>query len=178
MAACIRDVFTPSGSNLFKVVYGSDSDNFSYLAYLCLFTEDDNFAAHLVTARNVETDLSPSSTSTQILRWVKECTLHGCCPEQVDSPLPTRVIEVATPKILHTKGAFGNFAALSYCWGTGSQTQLRSHTIEALTQHLELNELPQTIKDAVIVTRSLSIPYLWVSEPDIPSDIHLLSTRR
>jgi hypothetical protein len=28
---------------------------------------------------------------------------------------------------------------------------------------LELSDLPQTIKDAIIVTRSLSIPYLWVS---------------
>jgi hypothetical protein len=155
--------FTPSGSNLYSIRHTVDSDDNGTQLQLRLLTEDDNFAAHLVTAREVEADLTPSNTSTQILRWIKECALHMCCPEQLDSPLPTRVIQVATLKILRTNGTFGKFAALSYCWGTGSQTQLRSHTIDALTQHLELNDLPQTIKGAVIVTRSLSIPYLWVS---------------
>jgi hypothetical protein len=159
----VEDAFTPSGSNVYSMTYKSDSDDTRYGNFVNLFAEDDNFAAHLVTAREVQKDLTPSNTSTQISRWIKECALHKCCPEQLDSPLPTRVIEVATSKILCTNGAFGKFAALSYCWGTGSQTQLRSHTFETLTQHLELSGLPQTIKDAIIVTRSLSIPYLWVS---------------
>jgi hypothetical protein len=31
-----------------------------------------------------------------------------------------------------------------------------------MTDRLELDSLPQTIKDAILVARSISIPYLWV----------------
>jgi hypothetical protein len=152
-----RDHFTPAGKNLFKV---KPPSGVSY--DLNLFTEANNFAAQQVTARRVDTDLTPSNTVAQISNWLNECALHGCCPEQIDVPLPTRVIEVTTPRVLHTNSALGRFAALSYCWGTGSQTQLFSHTIKSMTERLELDSLPQTIKDAILVARSISITYLWV----------------
>jgi len=157
---------TPSGSNLY-VLHLTDKPmrRVAELGFeLEFFTEHDNFAAQQVTARDVDQDVTPSNTSSQISRWLQECVQHPCCPEQTDLPFPTRLIEVATARICHTNGAFGRFAALSYCWGTGSQIQLRSDNIETLSQHLVLNDLPQTIKDAVLVTRSLSIPYLWVCQ--------------
>jgi len=153
-------VVTPPGSNLYSVRLRSDQ--WSRFRVLELFTEHDNLAAQQVTARDVDRDVSPSKTSSQISRWLEECVQHRRCPHQTDLPLPTRLIEVATARICHTNGAFGKFAALSYCWGTGPQLQLRSDNIETLSQHLDFNNLPQTIKDAVLVTRSLSIPYLWV----------------
>ena len=157
-----RHVIMPLGSNLYLLNFTTKSGTWSTAAHLEFFTEYENFAAPQVTARELDQGVTPSRTSPQILRWLKECDQHPCCPQQTDSPLPTRLIEVATTKICHTNGAFGKFVALSYCWGTGSQIQLRSDTIETLSQHLDFGDLPQTIKDAVLVTRSLSIPYLLV----------------
>jgi len=162
MAEDFFHVLTPPGSNLYSYHLGGDTKASNRWVELEFFTEYDNFAAQQVTAREVDGNVAPSKTSPQISTWLKECVQHPCCPPQADLPLPTRLIEVATPRIYHTNGAFGRFAALSYCWGTGSQIQLRSENIETLLQHLDFNNLPQTIKDAVLVTRSLSIPYLWV----------------
>ena len=156
-------VITPLGSNFYEVHTRVEKPGrFSYFAALEFFTEHDNFAAQQVTARDVDRDVTPSKTSSQILRWLKECDRHPCCPQQIDSLLPTRLIDIATSTVCHTNGASGKFVALSYCWGTGSQMQLRSDNVETLMQHSIFNALPQTIKDAVLVTRSLSIPYLWV----------------
>ena len=163
-------VITPPGSNFY--VFSTSNDElvgFNSYAELEFFTEHNNSAAQQVTAREVDQDLTPSQTSSQISTWLKRCVQHPCCPQQIDSPLPTRLIDVVAGKICHTNGAIGKFVALSYCWGSGSQIQLRSNTIETLMQRLNFNDLPQTIKDAVLVTRSLSIPYLWVCWP-IPFD--------
>lgn len=160
LVANSEHVITPPGSNCWRVRLCNEQELRE--EDLELFTEHENFAAQQVTARDLDGDVTPSKTSPQILRWLKECDQHLCCPQQIDSPLPTRLIDVATAKICHTTGAIGKFVALSYCWGTGSQIQLQSDTIEKLMQHLDFNHLPQSIKDAVVVTRSLSIPYLWV----------------
>ena len=162
LRADLYSVITPPGNNLYWVRIIHSKRRMSDQYQMSLFTEQDNFAAQRVTAREVDGDVASSKACLQISNWLYECTCHDCCPQQASSTLPARVIEVATPKILHTHGAVGKFAALSYCWGTGSQVQLRSDTIEALSQHLEFNKLPQTIKDAVSLTRSLKIPYLWV----------------
>jgi len=167
-----RPDITPPGSNYYGLLLYElveDSMVWKGHAELEFFTENDNFAAQRVTAREADPDVTPSKTSSQISRWLKECAQHPRCPQQTHSPLPTRLIETATAKICNTKGAFGKFAALSYCWGTGSQIQLRSDNIETLSHHLVFNDLPQTIKDAVLVTRSLSIPYLWVCQ-SLPTD--------
>jgi len=169
LIANYKDVITPLGSNYYLIHSTDVTGMTAYYSALELFTESENLAAQQVTTRNLDRDVAPSSTSFQITRWLEECVQHPCCPRQIDSPLPTRLIEVATGKIRHTDGAFGKFVALSYCWGSGSQMQLRSDTIETLMQHLNVNDLPQTIKDAVLVTRSLSIPYLWVCWA-LPSD--------
>jgi hypothetical protein len=132
------------------------SYHFSFL------TEQDNLAAQYVTAREIDGDVSPSNTTSQTADWLKECARHEECPAQIDVSLPRRVIDVATLRVLHTNEAYGKFAALSYCWGSGSQIQLRSDTIQSLTRRLDFNGLPQTIKDAILVTRSLKLAYLWV----------------
>ncbi|KAH6865544.1 heterokaryon incompatibility protein-domain-containing protein [Alternaria rosae] len=155
-------VITPPGNNLYELFLENRLQESLYIEDLEFFTESDNFAAQQVTAREVDQDVTLSKTSPQISRWLRECVQHPCCPQQIDFPLPTRLIDVETEKICHTNGAFGKFVALSYCWGSGSQSQLRSDTIQTLMQYLDFNNLPQTIKDAVLVTRSLSIRYLWV----------------
>lgn len=55
------------------------------------------------------------------------------------------------------------YAALSYCWGGVDPT---AKTTNANFKHgcrtIEFSSLPQCLKDAVAVTRSLGVRYLWV----------------
>ncbi|KAK1241336.1 hypothetical protein MKX08_001310 [Trichoderma sp. CBMAI-0020] len=58
------------------------------------------------------------------------------------------------------------YLALSYCWGSKreSEKQLKT-TADSLKQRLsqiDINEMPQTVADAVRACRALGIRYLWV----------------
>jgi hypothetical protein len=54
------------------------------------------------------------------------------------------------------------YIALSYCWGTKGNFTTTLSTITARTSQMPLDGLPQTIKDAITITRKLDIQYLWV----------------
>lgn len=66
-----------------------------------------------------------------------------------------RVREVETPC---------RYACLSYVWGKGSQTQYTTATRNSLEapNGLQVADLPQTIKDAITVTKEAGLRYLWV----------------
>ncbi|KAI8713060.1 HET domain-containing protein [Fusarium sp. LHS14.1] len=67
------------------------------------------------------------------------------------------------------------YAALTYCWGPPphSDRQLKTYQTNLSDHMREIPEdkLPQAIKDAVLVTRALSIPYLWVDALCILQDV-------
>ncbi|KAK4169595.1 heterokaryon incompatibility protein-domain-containing protein [Cladorrhinum sp. PSN259] len=58
------------------------------------------------------------------------------------------------------------YAALSYCWGSyqAAQEQLKTEpdTVSARMAGISNEEMTNVVRDAVAVTRSLSIPYLWI----------------
>ena len=66
------------------------------------------------------------------------------------------------------------YCALSYCWGprkdAKSQTRVVKNNIQQYTESLDFDVLSSVLKDAVKVTRSLSIPYLWVDSLCILQD--------
>jgi len=66
------------------------------------------------------------------------------------------------PRLLVTSGRKGRYAALSYCWGSNSYGELNQSNLNKYIQHLCLDALPQTLRDAIAVTKSISVPYLWV----------------
>jgi hypothetical protein len=82
--------------------------------------------------------------------------------------LPTPVIEVAPvgspdkPRLLVTAGKKRRYAALSYCWGSNSYGELKRSHLNKYLQHLDVGALPQTLRNAIAVTKSISVPYLWV----------------
>jgi hypothetical protein len=156
---------TPPGRNMYYYSYRHSTIAHSYYLHtINMSTEDHNFAASCVTARGVETDVTISNTRAQIIRWFDECAEHELCPGEEEVSLPTRLIDVATTRIVLTRGKLGKYAALSYCWGSSPQTLLHSSILLSFTRHLELESLPQTIKESILVTRSLSTPFLWVSQ--------------
>lgn len=80
-------------------------------------------------------------------------------PESTDSSLRLQVNEVET---------HGSYLALSYCWGkhnpkSGAEhVQLRKGNTQDLISGINLDSLPRSIQDAVVVTRKLGFRYLWV----------------
>ncbi|KAH8723805.1 heterokaryon incompatibility protein-domain-containing protein [Phaeosphaeriaceae sp. PMI808] len=74
-------------------------------------------------------------------------------------------------------GERGLYVALSYCWGSSRQVMLQSSALRSATHRLDFDDLPQTIKDAIEVTRSLSIKYLWVDTLCIVQDDEADKTR-
>lgn len=92
---------------------------------------------------------------------------------------PKRLIDIQTSPIRLLKSEAlespVTYVALSYCWGSelDSQAQLRTDSDEMeeqLSLGFDEKRLPAVVRDAVEVSRSLSIPYLWVDALCIRQD--------
>ncbi|TVY89211.1 hypothetical protein LAWI1_G006807, partial [Lachnellula willkommii] len=88
--------------------------------------------------------------------------------QEFNALLPTRILDIGGQKQDRISlrefptGSHGQYAALSHCWGT-KQTFITSSTnLEDRKKSIDFNELPQTFRDAVSVSRSLGINYLWI----------------
>ncbi len=127
--------------------------------------------AKYVTCRPIETDAAGDKAFDFARACLSEClSTHEDCKTQEPVLLPSRVMDIGTEqgcqrcKLHETDphGEIGSYAALSYCWG-GPQAFFASTTsLERLKSGFLLANLPQTIKDAVEVTRKLGLRYLWV----------------
>lgn len=110
--------------------------------------------------------------------WLNEClTNHTACsraaPDNLPN-LPTRVIDVGTdsisPQLIITNGRCGDYVALSYCWGGNSDFVLNTDRLPILQAGIPLVEWPKTLRDAIVVTRSLKIQYIWIDALCIQQD--------
>lgn len=121
--------------------------------------------------------------------WVKDCNNHHPkCQRSTDSDaqLPTRLLDLHSlpegndfegvagdPRALLTDATLklvengpdsqGQYIALSYCWGkalpyTTTSTNLKKHTKDGGIKYMQL---PETLRDAIFLTRYLGIRYLW-----------------
>lgn len=87
--------------------------------------------------------------------WMGRCEGEHSAPCQVtwsDQLLICKMIDVSSRKIVSCPTQC-RYIALSYVWGGVSPKD----------GALERGDLPQTIEDAIAVTRSLGLRYLWVS---------------
>ncbi|KAF1928448.1 HET-domain-containing protein [Didymella exigua CBS 183.55] len=107
-------------------------------------------------------------------RWLQLCMEHhkkDC--SSVPHPIVDdfRVIDVREMAIVRAQRAC-QYVALSYCWGSSSTVLLKRDNIEsfAVARSLSNITLPNTITDAVTVTRGLGIRYLWVDALCIVQD--------
>lgn len=87
--------------------------------------------------------------------------------------LPSRLLDLF-PVPAHTAGCIRlvesihlekgvRYAALSYCWGDVKPTILTTKAnLDSQQQNIEFSALPQCLRDAVTVARSLEIGYLWI----------------
>ncbi|KUJ17208.1 HET-domain-containing protein [Mollisia scopiformis] len=146
--------------------------------YELRFLEQDHFAEYPKDYLKVRPlllkELSSYSGSPECLSlvrsWYETCTTSQhltCVRQRTTLPcLPTRVIDVgiedANPSLCITEGAPGSWLALSYCWGSSSNFVLNKGSFERFKAGLPLSEFPQTIRDAITITRALKERFLWV----------------
>ncbi|KAF4452206.1 hypothetical protein F53441_4946 [Fusarium austroafricanum] len=105
-------------------------------------------------------------------KWIKGCLKsHPMCKAfQPQKPewRPTRLVYVGSesqqPKlVLSDNGsASAPYIALSYCWGSGSNTMLTKEKLGGFQKEIPLESLPTTIQEAVSTTRNLGYEYIWV----------------
>ncbi|KAB8290026.1 hypothetical protein EYC80_010352 [Monilinia laxa] len=112
-------------------------------------------------------NLNPkSSTNHDITRgWLKECLeFHRDCRKVNLPQLPNRVIDVGheETRTVNSNGAMANYAALSHCWGGKVGTLLATETLRQYRNELPFQSLPANFQDAIMITRELSIQYLWI----------------
>ena len=97
----------------------------------------------------------------------ESCADHVNCPNTSDVPLPTRVIEVLPPfgkqrsRLLVTNGLKGRYITISYCWGTQS-TVLTHKNLAQFQKEIDPSLMSKTVQDALEITKSLGVPYLWL----------------
>ena len=98
--------------------------------------------------------------------WVSsldlEATGHGSA-----SDLPARLIDLESTEGLRIVNSTEiphefQFAALSYVWGMNQTFILLSHNKDLLQLSFDMSQLPQTIQDAITVTRNVGLRYIWV----------------
>ncbi|RDW57116.1 hypothetical protein BP6252_13862 [Coleophoma cylindrospora] len=136
----------------------------------CVFTESDNLAARYVQRRSLAENFASEKKMSQARKWLEECRLgHPKCPQRLVPRLPTRVLDVgalgdsASTRLYVSKSdEAAEYVALSYCWGGPQLFTTTIATIEDRICSIPGNDLPKTIRDAIFVTRSLGIRYLWV----------------
>ncbi len=112
-------------------------------------------------------ETSVEKSSKLIRQWLQECNdRHPACKLNTsESLLPTRVIDVgnsADEVRLHcSKGEISGYAALSHCWGETKPMTTTKATLDAHQKALKVESRDKTFVDAINVTRSLGLRYLW-----------------
>ncbi|RAR11243.1 isocitrate dehydrogenase [Stemphylium lycopersici] len=150
----------------------------------CLFEVEISFERSqeglftFVNARIEAVDNTECPNELQKLRGNKavELRYHISVERVAPSSLPSRLIQLCDDqslRVIHTSTLSGcgpTFAALSYVWGTSQSFILLSTTESVLSKGFDEKRLPQTIRDAVTVTRRLGLQYIWVDALCIMQD--------
>lgn len=130
--------------------------------------------------------LLPPSTHLEhnlsyIRTWLTECqSTHSKCNSPV-SYVPKRLIDVEnedphTVKLVEPPPALQpQYACLSHCWGQVRSKHITySGNLVSNMKAIPASELPKTFRDAIEITKTLGLRYLWIdslcivqdSEPD------------
>ena len=129
-------------------------------------------------ARAVQNDPASGASLEVVKEWVQECLAsHQKCTHMLSRkrPLPTRVIDVGdplhNPRLIVTNGRLGSWVALSYCWGGQSKFVLNRETsYNFFGGDLPLDTFPKTLRDAITITRTLGVQFLWIDALCIMQD--------
>ncbi|KAK3380954.1 heterokaryon incompatibility protein [Podospora didyma] len=175
----LDDDYEPQG--IFWLKVRCDRAGFGAYAYFSLYPDDhDPKSASIPENMIIGKKIEPPEQNIDLLsRWIADCqTNHSSCSASAKGPLPTRVINVGTsgsPSVrleTTTPDQTDHYMTLSHCWGPNPHLVLRT-TKATLPSHLDsipISKLTKTFRDAISVTRSVGVTYLWIDSLCIVQD--------
>jgi hypothetical protein len=113
-----------------------------------------------------------------VAQWMNNCMKShpNCRPSSELQKPPRRLLHIGNEgqnlfllETAHTAQRF-EWLSLSYCWGGEPSIKLTESTMSTLQNGIPLTEIDQTIRDAVVVARALSISYIWIDALCIRQD--------
>ena len=109
-------------------------------------------------------------------KWIQDCQRNHSHCGRSPGKLPTRVIDVGVvekqePVLVETKPeSIAHYMTLSHCWGIKPVIRTTKATLQSHLTELPLGKLPNTFRDAIVITRRLGIRYLWIDSLCIIQD--------
>ncbi|KAL2072844.1 hypothetical protein VTL71DRAFT_12187 [Oculimacula yallundae] len=152
---------------------------------LRFFTQDDDVLSLRIPGRPIDPAGNGELLLRRIVRWVNNCSSnHKSCQwssDVIEDPrLPARVIDIGIPnsqdpRLITTNGKRGRWAALSHRWGNVITTSNESESattgnIGNLEDRIPSKMLSKTFQDAIQITRTLGLRYLWIDRLCILQD--------
>jgi len=133
-----------------------------------------------ISGRDISANAGDDMCFELARRWRDACQQHhgAACPQVVPHKMPTRLLDVGPldgshePRLRDTGNKNGEWVALSHCWGTQSSFKTVSTNFLARQTQISFEEMPQTFRDAVVVTRRLGYRYLWIDSLCIIQNDH------
>ncbi|KAH9885572.1 heterokaryon incompatibility protein-domain-containing protein [Cubamyces lactineus] len=140
-----------------------------------LYTTSGNPAAKWITRRTLIPHVGWPYALALAKTAVEECLRdHPECqavtPYPIGAaPLPSRLVDCSNPDCLRIvepgpgTGVSGPYIALSYVWGEKAPSYRTTNSnLSSYKVKIDGNILPQTIHDAIHVTRALGVNFLWI----------------
>jgi hypothetical protein len=125
---------------------------------------------------------SDSTGTESSLRFIKD-SLEDClknhapCREASESKtafMPARLLEISQDTLRLVEGTIvqGPYACLSQCWGKqGKRPLVTTHeNLESHERGISLDSLPRVFREAVEISRTLGLTYLWIDSLCIVRD--------
>ncbi|KAH6968234.1 hypothetical protein HG530_007676 [Fusarium avenaceum] len=147
------------------------------------FVKDNDPLSRMVTRRPLCRDVEGPQVFDAAKKLINACLDpklgHQRCRYSRDKVLPSRVIRVNDKSAqlqINKTHIRGSYLALSYCWGEpypnkqSNISKLQKDNVEKLVQKISVEELEQSVQDAMNVTRQLGFTYLWVDRLCIIQD--------
>jgi hypothetical protein len=89
---------------------------------------------------------------------------HPSCSSQHEQAMPKRLIAISLNnlRLVETNSERQKYVALSYKWGGPQPVQATNATLSSLMNEFRMEDLPHSLRDAVIFTQKLGLSYLWI----------------
>jgi hypothetical protein len=149
-----------------KLGYYMGRADFSIPLYISLKAIDKTSEFEVATNIHI---VSKSKINLDVARkWLHDCRNHhgvDCWPEKnptLENPPYMRMLDVDERSVIFPAPQSCQYAALSYVWGAAKGGQIELQCVRRVDLKSYYQEFPQTIKDAMKVTKRMGMRYLWV----------------
>ena len=119
------------------------------------------------------------SSAALAAQWIDNCQLNHRCGTNGFYWLPSRLLDIGShesPKLRLCRSESitvrQHYMTLSHCWGDTPLICLRNDNIHAMEDSIRFEDLPRTFQDAVWITRTFGVRYLWIDSLCIIQDSH------